>query len=214
MTELNITAEPIVLLDAEEFCESRGWVQANVSEDAARDLLAPSCYDEDGDTPARPNGPASRVWLKARTETDWRHCTPDEPGAVEFFEFDTTDTVYLGRKLTAQGLPADISETLRDIEWARSISPGGPDMQSREWTDMRVAAIWPPLRSHAIEIIAAGIAATAKPGDVAVMTVSEPHTVSIVAAELPPTSEFARVIATGLPAEVAAELTEQINRNL
>lgn len=57
---------PIILLDSAEdgCCESLGWVEATVDEDRARDQLAEFCFDEDGETPCRPDcGPARKVTL-------------------------------------------------------------------------------------------------------------------------------------------------------
>lgn len=88
-----------VLLDQpeDECCEARGWVSVDVPEDMARDLLADWCADEDGAMPARPAGPAKRVWLaaddltKPADEQRWQPCEPGE--GVEFWEFDATDVV-------------------------------------------------------------------------------------------------------------------------
>lgn len=89
----------IVLVDApwDGGCEDRGWVSADVSEDRARDLLTEFCVDEDGN-PARPLGPAKRVWLRLTNpaadheEQQWKLCKPTAKTAVAFYEFDATDT--------------------------------------------------------------------------------------------------------------------------
>jgi hypothetical protein len=88
----------VILFDqpADLFCEERGWVSINVPEDDARDLLAPYCADVYGRQPARPIGPAKRVWLaaddlsKPADEQLWHPCPAGE--GVEFWEFDATDT--------------------------------------------------------------------------------------------------------------------------
>jgi hypothetical protein len=89
--------EPLVLLDQpdDEMCEEHGWIEATVSPDAARDLLIPFVYDEDGKS-ARPVGEARRVWLRAcypchPDEQRWFACEPTDLGAREFFAFDVTD---------------------------------------------------------------------------------------------------------------------------
>lgn len=88
----------MVLLDRPEdgMCEERGWVEATASEDLARDLLAPFCFDED-DAPVRPCGEAKRVWLRPTNvspypdEDRWEVCESTDEGAQEFYEFDTQD---------------------------------------------------------------------------------------------------------------------------
>lgn len=82
---------PIVLLDqAEEgYCEDRGWVEAIITEDEARDALAEFCSDEDGGTPWCPDcGPATRVWLKPQDEHAeyWGPCELRDPDGIEFWQ--------------------------------------------------------------------------------------------------------------------------------
>lgn len=90
---------PDVLIDSpwDGICESRGWVEACVPEDRARDVLAEFCLDEDGNEGARPIGPAKRVHLRCANpradveEQRWVPCRPTAKTAVEFYEFDITD---------------------------------------------------------------------------------------------------------------------------
>lgn len=80
-------------------CETTGWVEATVSEDVARDHLAEFCFDEDGDSPHRPEcGPAVKVWLQPnpadRTPYDeektWVNCGAYDPGSRVFWEIKIT----------------------------------------------------------------------------------------------------------------------------
>lgn len=78
---------PLVLCDTydEGICENRGWVEATVDEERARDVLAEFCVDEYGKLDYRPEcGPAKKVWL-APKDTDaeeWLLCGPVTPGAI------------------------------------------------------------------------------------------------------------------------------------
>jgi hypothetical protein len=95
-----VVEHTIVLIDApwDGWCEERGWVSTDVTEDRARDLLAEFCADEHGDNGARPIGLAKRVWLACvnpdedHEDQRWEPCEPDAPGAIQFYEFDATDT--------------------------------------------------------------------------------------------------------------------------
>jgi hypothetical protein len=89
----------LVLLDHAEdgYCERRGWVTVDATEDQARDALAEFCGDEDGESPWRPDcGPASRVWLglvdleASYEDQRWRPCHKDVAGAREFWEIPTS----------------------------------------------------------------------------------------------------------------------------
>lgn len=101
-----MTSEVMVLLDQPEdaMCEERGWVEAIVSEDAARDLLVEFCVGEDGDDPVRPCGEAKRVWLRVTEpgrypdEDRWHACEPTDEGAREFYEFDAQDVEKVARR--------------------------------------------------------------------------------------------------------------------
>ncbi len=90
---------PHVLMDTPDgYCEERGWVEACVSEDRARDLLTEFCLTEDGNDGARPVGPVKRVHLRLRNPAAhwedqlWVPCRPQAKTAIEFYEFDATDT--------------------------------------------------------------------------------------------------------------------------
>lgn len=91
---------PHILVDApwDGGCEHTGWVEACVPEDRAREMLTEFCWDEDGHE-ARPVGPAKRVWLRLISpavdieDQRWESCDAAAQGALEFFEFDATDTV-------------------------------------------------------------------------------------------------------------------------
>jgi hypothetical protein len=84
----------MVLIDQPEdgYADTRGWVEAIVDEERARDLLAEFCMDEDGDLGYRPTGPASRVHLCVEDpEQDvedqrWVPVKPEDERAVEFWE--------------------------------------------------------------------------------------------------------------------------------
>lgn len=86
--------KPVLLLDDpdEEVCDELGWVETTVSEDEARDALVEFVFDEDG-RPARPIGAAKRVRL-VPGDGDyaigalWVPARPDDPNALEFYEFD------------------------------------------------------------------------------------------------------------------------------
>lgn len=81
-----MSAEPTILLDAagEGYCESRGWVEASVSEGRARDLLAPFCSDEHGESPCRPDcGPARKVILAPSTDP-----ATSDPEAARWYPID------------------------------------------------------------------------------------------------------------------------------
>lgn len=90
----------ILLIDQPEegYCEERGWVSCNSPMDEARLLLQTYCCDEDGRCPARPIGEPRRVWLRSSNpevdfdEQRWDPCEAEDGGAVEFWEFDATDT--------------------------------------------------------------------------------------------------------------------------
>jgi hypothetical protein len=92
--------EPLILLDApeDELCVERGWVATDTPEERARDLLKPYIEDEDG-FEVRPAGPPARVWMKPEpsrvpNEEQWVVCDAADEGAVEFWEFDVTDTSW------------------------------------------------------------------------------------------------------------------------
>jgi hypothetical protein len=94
-----MTQHAMVLIDEpdEERCESHGWVEATVSEATARDLLAEYCADENGNSPARPQGEAKLVWLRASAPAKhpenerWAACEAGDSGARKFYEFDAQD---------------------------------------------------------------------------------------------------------------------------
>lgn len=89
----------MILVDTpwDGYCEQRGWVEACVTVDQARDLLAEFCPDDNGYLGARPAGPARRVHLRltnlaAYEEYQWWvPCHPTVKTAVEFFEFAVGD---------------------------------------------------------------------------------------------------------------------------
>lgn len=84
---------PLVLVDQwdDKCCEQWGWVETTVSEDRAREVLAEFCVTEDGESPARPTGPATRVWVRPDAHGEvWSPCA-EAPDAVEFFKFDVTE---------------------------------------------------------------------------------------------------------------------------
>lgn len=97
--------DAMVLMDQPEdaMCEERGWVEATVGEDEARDLLAPFCVGEDDDEPVRPCGEAKRVWLRVTEpgphadEDRWYACEQGDEGAREFYEFDAQDVEKVAR---------------------------------------------------------------------------------------------------------------------
>jgi hypothetical protein len=92
-----VSAVAIILMDTYEdgYCEETGWVETTVSEDEARDQLAEFCFDEEGETPHRPEGePAVKVWLQPdpadttpyEDEKCWIKCGSHDPGSLEFWE--------------------------------------------------------------------------------------------------------------------------------
>lgn len=85
---MNNTSDPIMLFDSEDEVNNC-WVEAIVTEDEARDLCAPFCCDEDGESPYRPVGDASKQFL---CPTDfygeiWRYekCDSSTKSAREFW---------------------------------------------------------------------------------------------------------------------------------
>jgi hypothetical protein len=64
MTDEEEESPPIVLFDDEENPE-HCWVETSVTESEARDLVAPFCTDEDGESPFRPVGDAVKQWWRA-----------------------------------------------------------------------------------------------------------------------------------------------------
>lgn len=87
---------PLVLVDDPDgVCEAKGWVEGTVSEAEARNLLAELATDEDGE-PRRPDGTASKVWLRRVREgedfgeEEWLPCEPLDDDAVEFWEIVTS----------------------------------------------------------------------------------------------------------------------------
>lgn len=92
--------KPLILLDSPDdgYCESFGWVDDVISENEARDLLAPWCCDpETGDVPYRPTGHAKIVFLvpdrASKFEDEWRwhethHSIPD---SFAFWQIDVTE---------------------------------------------------------------------------------------------------------------------------
>jgi hypothetical protein len=94
--------EPIILLDEPDdgLCDAHGWVSTDASEEDARGLLEQFCMDEDGSTPARPVGPAKRVWLEPDAGgMNWDSDITDDSRAVEFWQFDATETAPVSTNL-------------------------------------------------------------------------------------------------------------------
>ena len=92
---MNKTLEPLVLFDEPDdaCCESRGWVETTVTEDQARDILAPHCFDDDYEQPCRPDcGAGKRVWLRPEDEyaERWGPCEPNAYNSLEFWEIPTS----------------------------------------------------------------------------------------------------------------------------
>jgi hypothetical protein len=61
---------PLILFDTYDdgYCEEKGWVEATVDENEARDILAEYCFDEDGKEGFRPVGSAKKVYMRPEDE--------------------------------------------------------------------------------------------------------------------------------------------------
>lgn len=93
MVSVSVDAKrlPVVLLDTYDdgYCEERGYVQAIVTEDEARQLLKEFCLDDDGEPYVPDHGPAKRIWLapdRADAPEHWPPCDPADEDAMEFWE--------------------------------------------------------------------------------------------------------------------------------
>lgn len=85
---------PLVLIDQPDdgYCEERGWVEAIVDEDEARDTLAEFCADDEGNDPHRPTGPITLVYLRLTNPAAdyelqrWTPCRETAKTARPFWE--------------------------------------------------------------------------------------------------------------------------------
>lgn len=81
---------PLVFFDTydEGYCEDKGWVEATVTEDKARDILAEYCFDEDGREGFRPVGSIKKVYLcpEDKYAEGWTICSQTEKKSIEFWE--------------------------------------------------------------------------------------------------------------------------------
>jgi hypothetical protein len=84
----------LVLIDQPDYCEERGWVEAIVSEERAREVLAEFVGE---DPPQKPTGPARRVTLRLRNpaahyeDQRWVECSEAAKTGRAFWQIDCTE---------------------------------------------------------------------------------------------------------------------------